>query len=88
MAQLLAEKKFQSFLTQQHPIIFIDEYQDTDKGFMEALTNHFLRPKTGPLIGLFGDHWQTIYRGDLSLADFPNVEGIDKGALIFARRPS
>ncbi|MFW8642778.1 UvrD-helicase domain-containing protein [Rhizobium beringeri] len=58
MAQLLAEKKFQSFLTQQHPIIFIDEYQDTDKGFMEALTNHFLRPKTGPLIGLFGDHWQ------------------------------
>ncbi|MBB4116417.1 DNA helicase-2/ATP-dependent DNA helicase PcrA [Rhizobium sp. BK226] len=80
MAQLLAEKKFQSFLTQQHPIIFIDEYQDTDKGFMEALTNHFLRPKSGPLIGLFGDHWQTIYRGDFSLADFPNVEGIDKGS--------
>jgi DNA helicase II / ATP-dependent DNA helicase PcrA len=80
MAQLLAEKKFQRLLQQRHPIIFIDEYQDTDKLFMGALAEHFMQAKTGPRIGLFGDHWQTIYRGDFDLADFPDVEGINKGS--------
>ncbi|MFW8642779.1 hypothetical protein ACOJBO_08365 [Rhizobium beringeri] len=30
---------------------------------------------------------KTIYRGDLSLADFPNVEGIDKGRSNFRSAP-
>jgi DNA helicase-2/ATP-dependent DNA helicase PcrA len=79
MAKLLSQKKFRMLLTQQFPVIFIDEYQDTDKNFMMAILEHFLQTGEGPLIGLFGDHWQTIYRGEYDLVEFP-VEGIDKGA--------
>ncbi|MET3792496.1 UvrD-helicase domain-containing protein [Aquamicrobium terrae] len=79
MAKLLARPKFQQLLTQQFPIIFIDEYQDTDRNFMEAITAHFFEPKKGPLIGLFGDHWQTIYNSEYELAAYP-IEGIDKGS--------
>ena len=45
---------------------------------MAALTAHLFAPPTKPQIGLFGDHWQTIYRNEYTLADFPNVEGIGK----------
>lgn len=79
MAKLLSQQKFRALLKQQFPVIFIDEYQDTDKKFMTAILEHFLQTSEGPLIGLFGDHWQTIYRGEYELVEFP-VEGIDKGA--------
>jgi len=79
MSKLLAQKKFRNLLTQAFPVIFIDEYQDTDEHFMVALSAHFFNEEGGPLIGLFGDHWQTIYRGDYDLAEFP-VMGIDKGS--------
>jgi len=79
MALLLGEEKFRRLLTQHFPVIFIDEYQDTDQHFMAAISEHFFQTGEGPLIGLFGDHWQTIYRGDFNLIDFP-ITGIDKGA--------
>jgi DNA helicase-2/ATP-dependent DNA helicase PcrA len=79
MAQLLAEKKFRELLTQQFPVIFIDEYQDTDQHFMAAISQYFFQTGIGPLIGLFGDHWQMIYRGDFDLAKLP-IDGIDKGS--------
>ena len=77
MARLLSQEKFRRLLTQQYPIIFIDEYQDTDVHFMASLNEHFFGKKGGPLIGLFGDHWQTIYRSEYELATFA-LEGIDK----------
>jgi len=80
MARILVMPKFQQILTGAYPVVFIDEYQDTNDEFMGALAAHFLEPKKGPLIGLFGDHWQTIYRDDFDLAALPNVEGIDKGS--------
>ena len=46
---------------------------------MASVTEHFFTPVAGPVTGLFGDHWQTIYRKDYALLDFPIVEGIDKG---------
>lgn len=67
MSQLLAKPKFRILFQQQFPIVFIDEYQDTDRGFMTAITDHFFTPKVGPLIGLFGDHWQTIYNSEYEL---------------------
>lgn len=79
MAQLLSQEKFRRLLAHQFPVIFIDEYQDTDQHFMAAISEHFFQKGEGPLIGLFGDHWQTIYRGDFDLADF-SVEAIDKGS--------
>ncbi|WP_203142726.1 UvrD-helicase domain-containing protein [Marinobacter mangrovi] len=79
MARLLQNKKFQLMFAQQFPVIFIDEYQDTHRQFMEAITNHFLTPATGPLVGLFGDHWQTIYRSEYELAEYP-IKQIPKGS--------
>lgn len=80
MARFLAMPKFRQIFTEAYPVVFIDEYQDTNDEFMGALAMHFLEPKAGPLIGLFGDHWQTIYRNDFDLTALPNVEGVDKGS--------
>ncbi len=79
MAKLLSNSKFQLLLQQQFPVIFIDEYQDTNRDFMAAITKYYFTPKKGPLIGLFGDHWQTIYNSEYELAAYP-IEGIDKGS--------
>ena len=79
-AALMDNGKFRNLLREQFPIIFIDEYQDTDPLLIKAFSEHFFGKEDGPLIGLFGDHWQTIYRSDYELAQFADVEGIDKGA--------
>lgn len=79
MAKLLYQEKFRRILGQQFPVIFIDEYQDTHRQFMESITDNFLKPATGLLIGLFGDHWQTIYRSEYELAQYP-IEEIAKGS--------
>lgn len=79
MSQLLAKPKFQLLFQQQFPIVFIDEYQDTDRDFMAAINDHYFKPKKGPLIGLFGDHWQTIYNSEYELTAYP-IEAIDKGS--------
>jgi DNA helicase-2/ATP-dependent DNA helicase PcrA len=80
LAALLSKTKLQRIFRSLYPILFIDEYQDTDPLVMTALSENFFSTSKGPIIGLFGDHWQTIYRKDYQLADFPNVEGIDKGS--------
>jgi len=79
VAILLQKEKFRSIFAQQFPVIFIDEYQDTHRYFMEAITERFLKPATGPLVGLFGDHWQTIYRSEYELAEYP-IKEIPKGS--------
>jgi DNA helicase-2/ATP-dependent DNA helicase PcrA len=79
MAKLLYREKFRRILSQQFPVIFIDEYQDTHRLFMESITDNLLRPQAGPLVGLFGDHWQTIYRSEYELAKYP-IEEIAKGS--------
>lgn len=79
MAQLLQRGKFQQIFSQLFPVIFIDEYQDTHRQFMEAITKYFLIPAKGPLVGLFGDHWQTIYRSEYELARYP-IKEIAKGS--------
>lgn len=79
-AELLSSTKFQRIFISMYPILFIDEYQDTDPLIMNSLSENFFATGNGPIVGLFGDHWQTIYRKDYQLADFPNVKNIDKGA--------
>lgn len=60
-AALLSSEKFQSILAGRFPYIFIDEYQDTNLEMMTAVKKNLFGRKNGPLIGLFGDHWQRIY---------------------------
>ncbi len=86
MAKLLSLEKFKRLLTQQFPVLFIDEYQDTDRDFMSAIDEHFFKGKGGPMVGLFGDHWQTIYRSEYELAQY-SVEAIDKGSNFRSAQP-
>lgn len=79
MSRLIANAKFLRLLTQQFPVLLIDEYQDTDSDFMAALREYVFQAEGGPLVGIFGDHWQTIYRNDYALADY-GIEGIEKGS--------
>jgi DNA helicase-2/ATP-dependent DNA helicase PcrA len=73
-------EKFRTLLVARYPILFIDEYQDTDVGFAEALKAHFLGAEGGPLIGLYGDHWQKIYRGVCGKIESPALTLINKEA--------
>lgn len=61
MVSLLPNAKFQALLAQQYPFVLIDEYQDTDLAVMTSMGEHLLGRTAGPMIGLFGDHWQRIY---------------------------
>ena len=77
---LMEQRKFRQILTARFPIIFIDEYQDTNAGFAKSILQHFIASSTGPLIGLFGDSWQKIYRDGSGLIEQENLIQIGKGA--------
>ena len=49
LADMLANPKFQRIFTSLYPILFIDEYQDTDPLVMHALSEHFFAPARGPI---------------------------------------
>lgn len=81
MAESLSNSKFRDVLKARYPIIFIDEYQDTNAAFVRAIEEHFLKTGTGPLIGFFGDHWQKIYgTSACGKIEHPNLRKIAKGA--------
>lgn len=61
LTHLLNDEKFQKILTNKFPVIFIDEYQDTNINLANAIVENFIETQKGPLIGFFGDHWQKIY---------------------------
>lgn len=78
--KLMEYKKFRSLLTSRYPILFIDEYQDTDKGISDSIKTHFIETGEGPLIGFFGDHWQKIYGSGCGKIEHTNLEFIGKEA--------
>jgi DNA helicase-2/ATP-dependent DNA helicase PcrA len=77
---LMEEEKFRMLLVAKFPIIFVDEYQDTNKAFAAALKKHFLDTGSGPLIGFFGDQWQKIYSGVCGKIEHPALSVIKKGS--------
>ena len=80
MIHALELPKFRKVLTSRYPILLIDEYQDTDARFVDALKKWFLDRGEGPLIGLFGDHWQKIYGEGCGLIEHAVLKPIDKNA--------
>jgi DNA helicase-2/ATP-dependent DNA helicase PcrA len=76
--RLLELPKFRHILAERYPVIFIDEYQDTDRNFAEALKIHFLNDNNGPLVGFFGDHWQKIYGNGCGKIEHPNLKVVGK----------
>jgi DNA helicase-2/ATP-dependent DNA helicase PcrA len=80
MVMLLNEPKFQSLFAKRYPVLFIDEYQDTETAVADTLKTCFLDTGTGPMIGFFGDHWQKIYGSGCGKIEHPNLEVIGKEA--------
>ena len=78
--KLLEYEKFRLLLKRQYPIILIDEYQDTDSGWVEAVKENFLGREDKPLFGFFGDHWQKIYGNGCGALNHPSVREISMGA--------
>lgn len=79
-ANLLERVKFRTILTSRYPILLIDEYQDTNTVIAEAVTDHLLDASEGPLVGLFGDHWQKIYHNGCGKIEHPRLQVINQGA--------
>lgn len=77
---LMKQDKFRELFVSRYPVLLIDEYQDTDKGFAEVLKSHVLAQGKGPLIGFFGDHWQKIYDSVCGKVEHSSLEVIDKKA--------
>lgn len=80
MVLLMTQKKFRNILTAQFPILFIDEYQDTNSAIAESFLEHFIATDEGPLIGLFGDSWQKIYGDGCGFIEHGNLTVIGKEA--------
>lgn len=80
MVALMEHSKFRRILAARFPVLFIDEYQDTDAAFAESLIRNFVEPREGPLVGLFGDSWQKIYRAGAGLINHANLQLIGKEA--------
>jgi DNA helicase-2/ATP-dependent DNA helicase PcrA len=77
---LMEQPKFRAIMADRYPVLLVDEYQDTDKAFADAITTHFVRGGRGPLVGFFGDHWQKIYGTGCGRIDEPSLRVIGKEA--------
>jgi DNA helicase-2/ATP-dependent DNA helicase PcrA len=77
---LLSKEKFTSILKSKYPIIFIDEYQDTNADLAKALISNLVESDSGIQMGLFGDHWQKIYDEGIGEMASGKIEEIGKNA--------
>ncbi len=80
MVELMHVPKFITLFSKRYPILFIDEYQDTEIKFAETLKTCFLDTNVKIVIGFFGDHWQKIYGTGCGKIEHPNLEEIGKEA--------
>lgn len=80
MIQALAFPKFRAIFVSRYPVLLIDEYQDTDEQFFGAIRARFLDQGEGPMLGLFGDHWQKIYGDGCGLVVHDGLQPIEKNA--------
>lgn len=79
-SKLLEKEKFRRVLADRYPIIFVDEYQDTDRDVANALLQNVLDSRETPLLGFFGDHWQKIYGQGCGKIEHHQLTVINKGA--------
>lgn len=77
---LVSFPKFRSVLVARFPLLLVDEYQDMNYEFAEAIKAYFLGANGQFLIGFFGDHWQKIYPNVCGKIEHPALTIINKGA--------
>ena len=81
MATFLEKPKFRTLVKSTFPVLFIDEYQDTDVELADALVKNLIEEPSGILVGLFGDHWQKIYGSKVcGLIENEKITEISKNA--------
>jgi DNA helicase-2/ATP-dependent DNA helicase PcrA len=78
--ELMKQIKFCRLMANRFPIILVDEYQDTNADWVEAIKIHFLGQPGAPVFGFFGDHWQKIYGDGCGRLDHQAVTEIGKKA--------
>lgn len=61
ITHFLGNEKFRRLLKSRYPIVFIDEYQDTNKELANSIVSNLIESDSEILVGFFGDHWQKIY---------------------------
>lgn len=76
----LSKVKFMDILKSQYPILFIDEYQDTNADLGKAIISNLIESDNNIQIGLFGDHWQKIYEEGIGEMSSDKIEEIGKNA--------
>lgn len=77
---LMRNAMFRRILVNKYPVILIDEYQDTDRNWIESIKTHFLGKSNSPQFGFFGDYWQKIYGGGCGQVSHPSLTVIGKKA--------
>lgn len=77
---LLSKAKFRNIIKNQYPIIFIDEYQDTNADLGKTIISNLIESDINIQIGLFGDHWQKIYEEGIGEMSSDKIEEIGKNA--------
>lgn len=77
---LMESFKFRHVLRSKYPVILIDEYQDTNAGWIDSIKEHFLGNPDSPQFGFFGDHWQKIYGDGCGKIEHPSLIVIGKEA--------
>lgn len=69
--------KLTKLVSDSFPIIFVDEYQDTQHKVIELLLDYLAMNNKYPIIGLFGDSMQKIYNtgvGELQRSDLTIIK--------------
>ncbi|MDM7887487.1 UvrD-helicase domain-containing protein [Curtobacterium sp. RHCJP20] len=79
-AELFREQKFVKVIADRFPVVFVDEYQDTPAGFLEAALVGFDGLDRPPIVGLFGDAWQQIYDDTCGSIERQGLSAIPKKA--------
>ncbi len=79
-SKLFDDPKFRLVFAARFPVVFIDEYQDTNQQFAQSIVTHFIDKSSTPLIGLFGDGWQKIYGTGAGNIQSSNLREIGKKA--------
>ena len=77
---LLSKAKFRDILKNKYPIIFVDEYQDTNANLGKAIISYLIESDNNIQIGLFGDHWQKIYEDGIGEMVSSKIKEIGKNA--------
>lgn len=75
----LSYPKLSRLVADRYPVIFVDEYQDTQKEVVDLLLDSLMNGSEKLVtLGFFGDHMQKIYGTGVGKLERPELESIQK----------